>query len=189
MEEKENVFTKILNWVKSHIAIVTIVLALILAVIVCISIFTGGPKKAVKKYVSAMNKQDAEKAVECFDFAGQDAWSYWYDVDDFSEEDYAEFIEEYNNVEKEDISYLTKSTITALTASFSVMDLEYKNFKIKIEEFKDVEELGKNLYAVNAKVSVYAKPVDKEETDEIDETNIMTFIVYKNKIINSDLDF
>lgn len=146
-------------------------------------------KLKVKKYISAMNKQNAEKVVDCFDFAGQDAWSYWYDTDDFSEEEYIEFIEEYKSIEKEDITESKKYTVTTLTSAFAMMDMEYKNFKIKLEEIKDVTEIGKDLYAVDAKVSVYAKPVDKEETDEIDETSVMTFVVYKNKIISSDLDF
>jgi len=189
MENKENIFTKILGWVKSHITIVVIAVVAIVALILCFSIFTGGPKKVVKKYISAMNKQNAEKVVDCFDFAGQEAWSFWYDIDDFSEEEYNEFIEEYNNIEKEDIADTKKYTLTTLTSAFAMMDVEYKNFKIKLEEVKDVTEIGKDLYAVKAKVSVYAKPADKEVTDEIDETSVMTFVVYKNKIISSDLDF
>jgi len=186
MENKENIITKALGWIKSHIAIVSVALVVIIALIVCLSIFTGGPKKTVKKYVSALNKQDVEKVIECMDFAGEEAWGY-YDIDEFTAEDYAEFMQEYSNVDSEDVSYSRKWELTSLTATFAEFKVEYKKFNVKIEEFKDVIELGKDLYAVKAKVSVYAKPIDKEITEEIDETEIMTFIVYKNKIVDGDL--
>jgi hypothetical protein len=65
---------------------------------------------------------------------------------------------------------------------------DYKSFKIKVDEFKEVEKLGKDLYVVKAKISIKAKPEDKDD-DEIDEAEIMTFIVYKNKLISlGDLD-
>jgi len=60
---------------------------------------------------------------------------------------------------------------------------DYKSYKVKVEDFKEVEKIGKNLYVVKAKISTYAKPKDKEE-DEIDESEVMTFVVYKNKIIS-----
>ena len=60
---------------------------------------------------------------------------------------------------------------------------DYKSYKVKVDDFKKVEKIGKNLYVVKAKISTVAKPKDKDE-DEIDESEVMTFVVYKNKIIS-----
>ena len=56
---------------------------------------------------------------------------------------------------------------------------------MKIEEFKSVDEIAEDLYVVKAKISIKAKPDDKD-VDEIDSAGIMNFIVYKNKIIYTD---
>lgn len=170
-------YKKYLPW--AGIALVVIVVIIILA-----AALGGGPKKAVKNFISGMNNRNASKIVKNIDVAGMSAWGYYYDEDDFSKDDYKEFIADYKDVDKDDIKDATKDLKDTMEESFDDMKDEYKSFKIKIEKFKDVEELGKDLYAVDAKVSVAAKPKDKDETDEIDETETITFVVYKNKVIS-----
>lgn len=169
---------------KKYLPWAGIALAIIVVIIILVAALGGGPKKAVKNFISGMNSRNASKIVKNIDFAGMSAWGYYYDEDDFSKDDYKEFIADYKDVDKDDIKEAKEYIEEAMEDSFDDMKDEYKSFKIKIEKFKDVEELGKDLYAVDAKVSMTAKPKDKDETDEIDETATVTFVVYKNKLIS-----
>lgn len=169
---------------KKYLPWAGIALAIIVVIIILVAALGGGPKKAVKNFISGMNSRNASKIVKNIDVAGMSAWGYYYDEDDFSKDDYKEFIADYKDVDKDDIKDATKDLKDTMEESFDDMKDEYKSFKIKIEKFKDVEELGKDLYAVDAKVSMIAKPKDKDETDEIDETATVTFVVYKNKVIS-----
>lgn len=171
---------------KKYLPYAAIALAVIVVLIILVSVLGGGPKKAIKKYVSGMNSQNAKKIVKSVDLIGSAAWGYYYDEDDFEEEDYEEFIEsyeEYADDYADEIEDQMDDMVDTMEDSFDDISDEYKSYKIKIDEFKKVEKLGKDLYAVDVKISVKAKPEDKD-VDEIDESEIMTFIVYKNKIIS-----
>lgn len=170
-------YKKYLPWAGIAVAVVAIIIILAL-------VLGGGPKKAVKGFISGMNSKNASKILKNIDFAGVSAWGYSYDEDDFTEEDYNSFIKDYKDVDKDKIKDKTKYMKDSIEDSFDDMDDEYKSYKIKVEKFKDVEKLGKDLYAVDAKISVEAKPKDKDETDEIDESEVVTFILYKNKLIS-----
>ena len=185
MEKVKSFFVKIFDWVKAHVGITVGIAVAIVAVIVCLSIFTGGPKKVVKKYIKAMSKMNTEKVLKCIDFAGEEAWSWKYDEDDFSEEDYDEFMEEYKAVEEDDIKDSKKYLKKSLISSFDDIKEDYKKYKMTLEEIKSVKKLGKDLYCVKAKITLLAKPKDKDE-DEIDKTDTASFIVYKNKLVYSD---
>ena len=169
---------------KKYLPYAGIALAVIVVIIILVAIFGGGPKKAVKGYISGMNKQNASKIIKNIDFAGISAWKYSYDVDDFSDDDYEEFIDNYEDIDKDEIKDAEEYMEELMEESFDDIDDEYKSYKMKIEEFKDVEEIGKDLYAVDAKISMEAKPNDEDETDEIDESGVITFVVYKNKLIS-----
>ena len=173
---------------KKYLPIAAIVLAVIVVIILAVSLLGGGPKKAVKKYISGMNSRNAKKVVSSMDPVGTAAWGWNYTVKDFDEEDYEDFIDDYEEYadEIEDYEEEIDDMIYEMEEEFDDVDDEYKSYKMKIEEFKKVEKLGKNLYAVKAKISLKAKPQDKEE-DEIDESETMTFVVYKNKIISGGL--
>ncbi len=169
---------------KKYLPFAGIALAVIVVIIILVVLLGGGPKKAVKKFVSGMNKRNVSKIVKNIDFAGMSAWEFNYDEDDFSDDDYDNFIEDYKDIDKDEIKEESKYIEDMMEDSFDDMKDDYKSYKIKIEKFKDVEKLGKDLYAVDAKISVLAKPKDKDETDEIDESETATFIVYKNKLIS-----
>lgn len=177
---------KLKSNLKKYLPFIGIAVAVILVIVILVSIFGGGPKKVVKKFVNAINKQKTDKLIECIDFAGSSAWKYSYDENDFSEDDYDEFIEDYEDVDKDDIKDDRKDAKESFNDMFDSIEDDYKSYNCKIEEFKSVKKLGKDLYAVKAKVSITAKPKDKSD-DEIDLSNIATFIVYKNKLVYSDV--
>lgn len=186
-EPKVNFISKALVWIKSHIAITAAIAVAIVVVIVLICVFAGGgPKGAVKGFVSGMNKKNAAKVIDNMDFAGSAAWSYLYDVDDFSDDDYDEFIENYEDIDKDEIKDQEDEAKSTLEDGFDTIDENYKSYKFTIDEFKSSEEIAKDLYAVEAKVSIKAVPEDEDE-DEIDSSDIMTFVVYKDKVIYSDI--
>lgn len=173
---------------KKYLPYAGIALAVIVVIIILASVLGGGPKKAVKNYINGMNKQNASKIIKSMDVIGMMTWGYYYDEDDFSEEDYKEFVEEYTEYEEEyadEIKEELEDKTDYMDDAFDEINDEYKSYKMKIEKFKDVEKLGKDLYAVDVKVSMEAKPKDKDETDEIDESATVTFVVYKNKIISA----
>ena len=146
----------------------------------------GGPKKAVKQYVSGMNKLNASKIIDSMDIVGTMAWGY-YDVDDFTDDDYDEFLEEYEEYEDEygeEIRELLEDREDDMDEMFEEYEDEYKSFKTKIEKFKGVEKLGKDLYAVEVKISMEVKPKDKDE-EEMEESITTTFVVYKDKVISA----
>lgn len=182
--KNENIFLKAFEWLKSHIKIVAIVVAVLVLAIILISIFSSGPKKAVKKYIKAMNNKNVDKYMKVIDFAGQEAWEYsFYDIDEFDEDDYDDFIEEYKEIDEDELKDTIKTLKKSMKSYFEEMEDDYKKYKIKIEEFKGVQKLGKDLYLVKAKISLKAVPED-EEDDEIDSASIQKFVVYKNKIID-----
>ena len=173
---------------KKYLPFAAIGLAVLVVIIILLVVLLGGgPKKAVKNFVNSLNSKNAEKVVKYMDFAGENAWKYSYGPDDFSKDDYKEFIEDYKDFDKDDVKEAKKDTQRDIEDSFDEISDEYKSFKFKVEKIKEVKKLGKDLYAVDAKISLVAKPKDKDETDEIDTSDVMTFIVYKNKIINGGM--
>ena len=177
---------------KKYLPIAGIAVAVIVVIILAIALLGGGPKKAVKKYVSGMNSRNAKKVINSVDPVGSAVWGWNYSVKDFDKDDYKDFVEEYEEYLEENEDFLEEykdqldEKIGDMEDNFDDIDDEYKSYKMKIEEFKKVEKLGKNLYAVKAKISMKAKPRDKDE-DEVDEAETLTFVVYKNKIISGGL--
>lgn len=172
-------YKKYLPWAGIAVAVVAVI-------IILITLLGGGPKKAVKNFVNGMNSKNASKIINSIDFAGSEAWKYSYDPDDFSGEDYKEFIENYKDVDKDEIKDQQEEMKETLEYGFTEMKDKYKSFKMKIESFKSKEKIGKNMYAIKARVNLAVESND-EESDEIDTTKTATFIVYKNKIVYSEL--
>lgn len=190
-EEKKTFQPKKFNY-KKYLPYAAIVLAVILLVVVLVAVLGGGPKKAVKKYVRGLDKFNASKFIDSIDFAGMSAWgdNMWsFDKNKFSEDDYNEFIEAYENFDDSNLKEIIKEKKDDLKDDFADIKNDYKKHKIKVEKFKDVKKLGKGLYVVDAKISIYQKPKDKDDK-EVDESEVISFIVYKNKVISAGgLDF
>lgn len=173
---------------KKYLPWAGIALAVIVVIIILVSVLGGGPKKTVKNFVKGISSRNTSKVIKNIDVTGMGVWGISYDVDDFTKDDYDEFVEEYKDtvkdMDKEELKEAKEYMEETMQESFDEMKEEYKSFKVKVEKFKEVEKLGKDLYVVEAKVSTEAKPKDKEETDEIDESETLTFVVYKNKLIS-----
>ena len=170
---------------KKYGPIIGIGVAVIAVIAILIGLFSGGPKKAVKKYVKAFNAGNAKKLVGCMDIAGMSSLSWDFDPDNFSDEDYKEFKEKYKEVEKEDIEKAKDLMLDSLKEVFDEMKDEVKSYSVKIKKFTEVKKIKKDLYSVTAEINMKAVPKDKDE-EKTDETVESTFIIYKNKIISTD---
>lgn len=187
--EEEFKEKKSFDW-KKYLPFIGIALAVILVIVLLVAIFGGGPKKAVKKYLKALNKQNATKVVDCVDMIGMDCWSYKYN-DDFDKDDYEDFKDDYkeakDDMDKDDLKEAKDEAKDDLKDGFDNIKDTYKSYKFKVEKFKNVKKLGKSLYKVEAKVSLEAKAKDKDDDDDIDKADTAIFIVYKGKIIYSEI--
>ena len=185
-EKMKGFFQKIVDFVKEKWILCVSVLAGIILVIILACVFLGGKTKAIKTFVSGMNGKNASKIINSIDFAGAEAWKYSYDSEDFDSDDYKEFIEDYKEIDKDDIKEAKEDAKETFEDGFDELKDTYKTYKLKIEKIKSTEKIGKDLYAIDAKMSIYAKPKDKDD-NELDRTETFTFIVYKGKIVYSAL--
>lgn len=179
MEKVKSFFTKALEWIKAHLVIVIAVVVAILVVALLLNVFIKTPKKVVKAYIKAYDKGNVDKIVKLVDLKGISALGYSFS-NDFDEDDYEDFLEKYDDtdIDKED----RKDFKDDLEDEFDDRKDSYKSFKMKLEEFKSVKKIGKDFYVVKAKISVKAKP-DDDDVDEIDSSDVTSFVVYKNKIV------
>jgi len=183
VNQEKTSFIKNFNF-KKYGPIIGGAIGLIIIIIIALGLIMGGPQKAVKKYISAINSLNAKKAIKCIDYVGYDSWKWSYDVDDFKKEDYEEFLKNYKEVDKSTIEKDMNKYTEILDDGFDDIKDNSKSFSIKVKKIKSVKKLEKDLYAVRARIALKIKPKDKYE-NEIDKTDTITFVVYKNKIINS----
>ena len=176
--------------------ILFILIPILIIVFITVLIFSliPNPAKTVKNFVNGYNNLNAEKVVKQMDYIGMSAFPYSYS-DDFEQEDYDEFLESYDKIEKknaEDKDYNhddeLEEIIDTLDSSFYDLKKDMKKFKIKLEEIKSSEKLFDDLYLVKAKISLLSVPKDDSD-EEVDSSEIMSFYIYNNKIVKSDLDF
>ncbi len=176
--------------------ILFILIPILIIVVIAIVIFSfiPSPQKTIKNFISGYDNLDAEKVVAQMDYIGMSAFPYSYS-NELDQEDYNDFLESYEEIQKEyeedtenDYDDELKDTIDDLDSSFYELDKDTKKFEVKLEEIKSSEELFDDLYLVKAKVSVLSVPEDDSD-EEIDESDIIDFYVYKNKIVSSDLNF
>lgn len=180
--KKEN---KVISWIKGHtVACISAIVGVLVLLMVCILIFSRGPKSAVKNFANAFSKLNAKKIVNSVDLVGIEAW-YGNDADDFDKDDYKEFVKAYKEEKKDmDLKEEKEDAIEEMQDAIDDMKDEMKSFKIKVKKFENKEKLGKDLYLVKAKISIKA---ESEDGDEMSQTKSMEFVVYKNKIIDADL--
>ena len=145
--EEEFKEKKSFDW-KKYLPFAGIALAVILVIVILLSVFGGGPKKAVKRYIKALDKQNASKVVESIDLIGMKCW-FEYDEDDFDKDDYEDFKDDYKDekedMDKDDLKDAQKEMKDEMKDNFEDIKDKYKNYKVKVEKFKDVEKLGKDL--------------------------------------------
>lgn len=179
MEKVKDVLAKAIAWVKAHAKVVAIVAVVVIVAIFLISFITGGPKRAVKNYVAAMNKAKAEKIMKCVDVKGTLAW-----IECGGEED--EFLDAYDDIDDDEVEEYEEQMQDSMEEYCDYIDDNFKKYSVKVKKIKDVEKVDKGLYKVKAQIEMKTV-TDDEDEDEEEETSTTTFYVYKNKIISSGL--
>lgn len=151
---------------------------IVLLVIALVFFLKKGPKKAISNFINGMNKQNSSKIVENVDYVGMKAWKYYFDEKNFSEKDYKEFVENYEQIARnidDDAIEEGKEYLKEIAGKSFENGGKYKSCKIKIENFENIKELGGDLYAIDTKISM--------KTETKDQVGILTFIVYKDKVV------
>lgn len=173
MDKVKEALAKALVWVKAHSKLVIAVVVVVIVLIVAISLLTGGPKRAVKGYIKGMNNLDADKMLKYYDAQGAVAWTD-------CEKKAKKFEDAYDDVEDEDIEDEEES----IEKGIEYFE-DYDEFSVKLIEIKSVEKEDdcKGLYKVKAKVEMSYE----DDDDEDSSTKTITFMVYKNKVIASEI--
>lgn len=203
MEKIKNVFGKIGAWIKSHAKIVIgVVVALIVIIILANIILGGAEKRAVKKYMNAINSCDYSKVAKAMDLEAAVAWSkaqsssssyYSYLDSSKSNKDLVEnFEDNLEDIDEDDVDNYKDS----LKDSYDKDDKgKYKIKLLKVVSVSPAKD-NKSLKKVVVKYRATSKP-DKDEDDDDEEDSIwkkekdytkvtenyMTIYLYKNKVI------
>lgn len=172
---------------KKYLPIIGIVIAVIVLLFILISIIGGGQIKLLKKLSKGVSKQDVDTILDMIDFTGLQAWyaDDIYDTNDFDDGDYDDFIEAYKDVKKSDSKELKSEVRDALKEVLEMADDEYKSVKVKIKKVNSAKKLGKDLYAINAKIEITAKAKDKN-IDDIQISATAKIVIYQDKFIGID---
>lgn len=180
-----NIVSTITNFVKSNTKLVLIAIAILVAVIILIAVIsnvTGGPKQAVKNYISAMNSLKSDKILSTMDPKAAIAYYTCYSSSaDFSEKDFNKAYKDVSNSDVKDFKEAFKDTLDSTLDAIKDYDYSYK--LVEIKEIKEFENC-KNLYTVEAKMRITYKD---DDGDKQDITNTINLIVYKNKVVTVDM--
>ena len=160
------------KWIMLVISIIVIIFIGFIIVLFLNS--KESPKKVIEQFITAYNKQDVDAIIECIDFAGADSW--YYDEENFSEDDYSDFIEECKEYSESDINEDKIEIREYLNEDFSDMNEMYKQIKLEIDDFKTVEEIGNNLYTI--KVVISGTTISNDENKKETESTLETFKVH-----------
>lgn len=197
MEKVKDVFSKVWAWIKSHAVICIAVVAVIVLAIVLVSFLGGAEKRAIKKYISAINSYDYQKVYKA---TNVDAAIAWKKVSYSSDDQVADFKDNLEDVDDD----AKDSYKDSLKDAYDEDDKGQMKAKLLNVVYSTTAKDDKNLKKVVCKVRVTSKP-DKDKDDEDDkddkEDNIwkkekeytqtvdtyVTFILYKNKVISAGL--
>lgn len=186
MEKVKSVFSNVVAWVKSHVAIVIAVVAVVIVAIVVLNLVGGGASKgAINKYLSAVNSCKDEKILKAMNTKAAVAWSQ-ASGDDKVEK----FKDNLDDVDDDDVEAFEKG----IKDRFDESDKGKEKIKLKSIVYSTKAKDDKNLTKVVCKVHVTSKP-DKEDDDGDDiwkkekkftasADSYMTFYLYKNKVIS-----
>lgn len=182
----KNIISTITNFVKSNTRLVLIAVAILLVAIILIAVISnavGGPKQAVKNYISAMNKMNSDKILSTMDIKASIAYYACYaKSSNFTEKD---FKKAYKEVKTSDVKDFKETFKNTLDSSLDL--LKDSDYSYKLLEIKEIGKLDgcKNLYNVEAKIRIRYKD---DDGDKQDITNTINLIVYKNKVVTVDLN-
>ena len=196
MNKVKGVFSKIGAWIKAHTKICIIILVVVILAIILIANLVGGAeKRAIKKYLSAVNSNDEEKIIKATNIEAATAL-YEAQTGDGEDED---FVKNFNDYLKDIDDSSVKDFKKDLEDVIDMRDNANEKTNIKLLKIeystpaKDCKDLKKVVIKYRAKV--------KSDKDDEDNTNsiwkneksytyvtedYMTLYLYKGKVIGEN---
>ena len=196
MNKVKDVFSKIGAWIKAHTKICIIILVVVILAIILIANLVGGAeKRAIKKYLSAVNSNDEEKIIKATNIEAATAL-YEAQTGDGEDED---FVKNFNDYLKDIDDSSVKDFKKDLEDVIDMRDNANEKTNIKLLKIeystpaKDNKDLKKVVIKYRAKV--------KSDKDDEDNTNsiwkneksytyvtedYMTLYLYKGKVIGEN---
>ena len=196
MNKVKDVFSKIGAWIKAHTKICIIILVVVILAIILIANLVGGAeKRAIKKYLSAVNSNDEEKIIKATNIEAATAL-YEAQTGDGEDED---FVKNFNDYLKDIDDSSVKDFKKDLEDVIDMRDNANEKTNIKLLKIeystpaKDCKDLKKVVIKYRAKV--------KSDKDDEDNTNsiwkneksytyvtedYMTLYLYKGKVIGEN---
>ena len=172
MDKVKEMCDKVVAFCKGNVKVVGAIAAVVVVAIVALLIFGGGPKKAVKGFISGMNKANSKKVLKYYDAKGAIAWEKC----DGKAEDFKDAYDDVDSDDAEQAEEYIEKMVDRLG--------DYDKYSAKVEKITKVEKQKgcSGLYKVKAKV----KTKIKDDDDEKENSETVTFIVYKGKVISFD---
>lgn len=190
MEKIKDVFSKIGSAVKSHFKIVIIVVAVVIVAILALSFLGGKEKRAVKKYLSALNSYEKDKILKAID---DEAACVGIGYTKESIEEFEDKIDDVKDEQKDNLADNIKEAAKNRKESKTKYKLQKVLYVTKAKDNKDIKLVG-------FKYKRTSKPTEDEKDDAKDndiwekvklsnesETGYGTAILYKNKVISCSI--
>lgn len=190
MEKIKDVFSKVGSTVKSHLKVVIAVIAVVIVVILALSFIGGSEKRAIKKYMSALNSYKKDKILKVID---QEAACAGISESEESIEKFEDRKDDVEDDHKDDLKDDIKDAAKIREESKTKYSLKKIIYVTTAKENKDIKKVVFK-YKVTSKASDEEK--DEAEDDDIwkkvkayntHATGYGTAYLYKNKIISTSL--
>lgn len=190
MEKIKGVFSKVGSAVKSHLKIVIAVVAVVIVVILALNFIGGSEKRAIKKYISALNSYKKDKILKIID---QEAACAGISESEESIEKFEDRKDDVEDDHKDSLEDSVKEAAKAREKSKVKYSLKKIIYTTSAKENKDIKKVVFK-YKVTSKASDDEKD-DAEDNDiwkkvkayNTSSTGYGTAYLYKNKIIYSSL--
>lgn len=190
MEKIKGVFSKVGSAVKSHLKIVIAVVAVVIVVILALNFIGGSEKRAIKKYISALNSYKKDKILKVID---QEAACAGISESEESIEKFEDRKDDVEDDHKDNLEDSVKEAAKAREKSKVKYSLKKIIYTTSAKENKDIKKVVFK-YKVTSKASDDEKD-DAEDNDiwkkvkayNTSSTGYGTAYLYKNKIIYSSL--
>lgn len=192
MGKIKSIFSNVAAWVKSHVKIIMIAVVIVIIAIVVLNVIGSSEKRAVKKYLVAVNSCDDAKIVKSMDIEAAIAW----DNSGYSDEDIIKnFKDKLDAVDKDNVEDFKKD----MKKKYSKDDKGKIKYDLKNVVYAVKAKDNKDLTKVVCKVAVTSKP-SEDDKDELEDSvwknekaynakaeTYMTFYLYKGKVVSSPM--
>ncbi len=165
----KNTFQKIGSFIKSHVILFIILILIIVVAIILVSYITGTERRAIKKYLSALNSCDVQKILNAEDSKAMIAFEKGYYLDENGKESSEDFVKNFDKA----ISSVTDEEIQeyedGLKSSYEGVTKGADTIKlVKIVSNVEAKD-NKDLKNVICKIRVKSKPVKESGEEEVVE--------------------